>query len=346
MPVLASDLVGQVLNDRYEILALDREELLGNVFVGLDRQAGLRVSLKILHPHLTEDSSRFKRFGREITNTWMVSQQNTVEVLDWGQDDALHFLVLEFLRSRTLEEELAEGAMPIDRAVGIAVQIARAIGAAHQEGIVHRALGPNNVLLLENAVDGDFVKVRDFGLSKLEKVDDEETGLTTQNTRVGNAEYMPPEYIRTGEYHMKGDLYAVGALLHHMIAGRPPFTGATLDVLQAHVDQDPPSLRAAVPSVPEWLDRLVTDLLQKAPESRPGAYRVVQIFETGMGSSLEAPDLYPIDADGEIVLPTGPPRVAIALGVALLLGLLFALVAIGVIVLIAGVLVLRGAGYL
>lgn len=344
MPVLPSDLVGRILNDRYELLALSREELLGNVYDGMDRQAGIRVSVKVLHPHLTEDSSRFKRFAREITNTWMVSQPNTVEVVDWGQDDSLHFLVLEYLRAHPLETELGEGAMSVERAVGIAVQIARAIGAAHQEGIVHRALGPNNVLLLENAVDGDYVKVRDFGLSKLETAEDEETGLTTQNTRVGNAEYMPPEYIRTGEYHMKGDLYALGSLLYHMLAGRPPFVGGTLEVLQAHVDGVPDPLGTHAPQTPDWLVELVGELLQKTPASRPGAYRIVQRLETGLGSSLEAPELYPLDADGEIVLPSGPPRVAIALGIALLLGLLFALVAVAVVVLIAALLVLRIAG--
>ncbi|MCA9567443.1 MAG: serine/threonine protein kinase [Myxococcales bacterium] len=346
MTVLSADVVGKVLNDRYEVLALDREELLGSVYAGLDRQAGRRVAIKVLHPHLTEDASKFKRFGREITNTWMITQQNTVEVLDWGEDGDLHYLVMEFLRAHTLEEELKDGPMPVERAVRIAVQIARAIGAAHQEGIVHRALAPSNVLLLDNAVDGaDFVKVRDFGLSKLEKVDDEDTGLTTQNTRVGNAEYMAPEYIKTSTYHTKGDLYALGALLYQMVAGKPPFTGPTLDVLQAHVGKDPDPLSKHAEGVPEWLDALVAGTLAKKPEERPGAYRIVQMLETGMGSSLEPPALYPLDVNGDFVVPTGPPRVAMALGVALLVGLGAALVMIGVIVLIAALFVLRSAGY-
>jgi serine/threonine-protein kinase len=345
MPALAADVIGHVLNQRYEVLAVEREELLGSVFAGMDRQQGQRVAIKILHPHLTEDSSRFKRFGREITNTWMITQQNTVEVVDWGQDDDRHYLVMEYLRARTLEEVLAaEGALGVDRAVRIAVQVARAIGAAHQEGIVHRALAPTNVLLLDNAVSDDFVKVRDFGLSKLEKVDDEDTGLTTQNTRVGNAEYMAPEYIQTSAYHTKGDLYALGALLHHMVAGRPPFTGPTLEVLQAHVGEDPPRLGSVAEGVPEWLEDVVVAMLAKKPEERPGAYRVVQMLESGVGGPLEAPDLHPLDANGEIVRPSGPSQLAVAMGVALLFGLFAGLAAIGVLVAIAAIVALRGAG--
>lgn len=345
MAVLASDVIGHVLNDRYEVLELERDELLGNVYAGLDQQAGIRVAIKILHPHLTEDTSKFKRFGREITNTWMITQKNTVEVLDWGEDDGRHYLVMEYLRAKTLEQVLEEeGALGLERSVRIAVQIARAIGAAHQEGIVHRALAPTNVLLLDNAAEGDFVKVRDFGLSKLEKLDDEDTGLTTQNTRVGNAEYMSPEYIKTSGYHTKGDLYALGALLHHMLTGTPPFSGPTLDVLQAHVSDPPPPASASAADVPEWLDALILSMLSKTPEERPGAYRVVQMLESGLGRPVVAPVLFPLDVNGNVVRPSGPPRAAILMGAALLVGLFAGLVAIGIIAVLAAIVALRGAG--
>jgi serine/threonine-protein kinase len=334
MALLTADLVGNTLANRYEILALDHEELLGAVYTANALDAGHRVSVKVLHPHLTEDREKFKRFGREITATYMVSQKNTVEVTDWGEEGDVHYLVLEYLRARPLAEELEKGPMPPDRVARIAIQIARAIGAAHQEGIVHRGLGPDNVLLLDNADGGDFVKVRDFGLSKLEKVDDEETGLTTKNTRVGNAEYMAPEYIKTSKYHTKGDLYALGALMHHMLVGKPPFTGSMLDVLSAHVGETPPKPSAANPDVPDWMDELVAALLQKTPEERPGAYRVVQTIESAVGA-IEPPPLFALDANGEIVVPAGPPTVAIALGAALLLLLLGALVVVGAIVVFA-----------
>lgn len=334
-----TDVTGRTLSDRYEIKSLDHEELLGSVFDATDLDQGRRVSVKVLHPHLVEDREKFKRFAREITNTWMVSQENTVEVVDWGDDGDAHFLVLEHLFAHTLAAELANGPLPAGRVAAIAAQIARAIGAAHQEGIVHRALTPDNVLLLDNT-DGDYVKVRDFGLSKLEKVEEEETKLTTQGTRVGNAEYMSPEYIKTSQYHMKGDLYALGALMYHMLTGAPPFTGAMMDVLGAHVDEEPapPSTRA---EVPEWLDQLVLDLLVKKPEQRPGAYRVVQRLQTGMGDQLDPPDLLPVDADGNVIRPSGPPTVAIALGVALLVITLLAVVGVGLLAVFAAIVALQ-----
>ncbi len=347
MAVLAADPIGKVLNDRYEILALDREELLGNVYVGQDRQAGHRVAVKILHPHLTEDTGKFKRFAREITNTWMINQPNTVEVLDWGQDGAFHYFVLEFLRARPLREALEEeGPFDVERAASIAAQVARAIGAAHQEGIVHRALSPNNVLLLENATHGDYVKVRDFGLSKLERSDDEDTGLTTRNTRVGNAEYMAPEYIQTSTFHTKSDIYALGALLEEMITGSPPFTGSMIEVLQAHVEQPPPAPTSRDPDLPNWTDAIVLAMLRKKPEDRPGAYRVVQMLESGVGHPIEAPALYPLDENGDFVVPSGPPKMVIALGVALVVGLILGLIFIGIIVVLAALMVLYGAGIL
>ncbi|MCB9677093.1 MAG: serine/threonine protein kinase [Alphaproteobacteria bacterium] len=333
MALLTAEITGKTLASRYEVQKLDHEELLGAVYTAKDLDSGELVSVKVLHPHLTEDREKFKRFGREITATYMVSQQNTVEVTDWGEDGELHYLVMEFLKGHTLEKELEKGPMPWERVVRIGVQIARAVGAAHQEGIVHRALGPSNILLLENAVEGDFVKVLDFGLSKLEKVeDDEETGLTTQNTRVGNAEYMAPEYIKTSKYHTKGDLYSLGALMYHMLVGKPPFTGPMLDVLSAHLSEEPVPPSQKVEGVPGWLDKLVLDLLGKTPEERPGAYRVVQQMETSFGGPLDPPDLYALDASGAVVIPEGPPKVALFLGVALLVILLGALVVVGLIV--------------
>lgn len=346
MALLTADVTGRTLADRYAITRLDHEELLGAVYEARDLQAGSLVNVKVLHPHLTEDREKFKRFGREITATWMVTQQNTVEVVDWGEDDQVHYLVLEFLKCRTLEQELAAGAMPVERVARIAAQIARAIGAAHQEGIVHRALGPTNVLLLDNAVEGDFVKVRDFGLSKLEKAEDEETGLTTQNTRVGNAEYMAPEYIKTSHYHTKGDLYALGALMFHMLTGRPPFVGKTLDVLSAHIGDKPPAPSSLKEGIPAWMDEIVLALLGKEPEIRPGAYRVVQMLETGFGDTLEAPELYAIDASGQMVVPKGPPTVAIALGIGLLVLLALALAVVAVITVAAVFIALTAVGVL
>jgi len=328
----AVEITGKTLAHRYEVLRLDHEELLGSVYTAHDADEDRLVSVKVLHPDLTEDREKFKRFGREITATYMVAQKNTVEVTDWGEDGDLHYLVMEYLFAHPLEEDLEKGPMQADRVARIGIQIARAVGAAHQEGIVHRALGPANVLLLDNAVEGDFVKVRDFGLSKLEKVEDEETGLTTQNTRVGNAAYMAPEYIKSSKYHTKSDLYALGCLMYHMLTGRPPFSGSMLELLSAHVSEDPPPPSTLVEGIPDWLEDVIMAMLQKSPEDRPGAYRVVQQIETGHGGSLDAPELYELDDEGMPIIPEGPPTLAIALGASLLVLLVLALAVVALII--------------
>ena len=124
-------------------------------------------------------------------------------VVGWGQHLDLHYLVLEHFSARSLAEELELGAMPAERAAHITAQMAAAVGAAHQEGVVHRNLSPHNVLLLNNAAEGDYVKVRDFGLSKLESGDggDENSNLTQVGARVGNTHYMAPEYIEDSAVH-------------------------------------------------------------------------------------------------------------------------------------------------
>lgn len=275
-------LLGQVLNDRYAIERVVGQEHLGCVYAGTDRQVGLPVHLKVLRPDFVNDPKRFARFGREITATWLVSHPNTVEVLDWGNHEKIHYLVTEPLDGRSLEDELAGGPLPLDLACEIAAQIAAAIGAAHQEGIVHRALAPRNVLLLGDPGDETFVKVRDFGMSKLETIEEEAeplTQTTTITTRLDDISYMAPEFLNTGNFVKKSDLFSLGALMYHMLVGEAPPVGAVVQ---------PPSAAGAA-GIPPWMDALVLDLLSPEFQQRPGAYRVVQQLEAGTGRTFGAP---------------------------------------------------------
>ncbi len=120
--------------------------------------------------------------------------------------------------------------------------------------------------------------------------------------------------------------------MFHMLTGQPPFTGSMLDVLSAHVKQAPVAPSTVVAGIPSWVDTLVVALLAKKPEGRPGAYRVVQQLEAGTGDSIRAPELHELDREGNIVVPAGPPTVAIALGLGLLVLLLLALAVVGLMV--------------
>lgn len=337
---MPSDLNGVVLRDRYQIGGLLSEELLGRVYRGRDLHRQVPVQIKVLHEHIATDEKRFGRFLREVKTTSMVRHINTIEVLDTGSDSGLHWIVMEDFPARSLEEELAlHPTLPIERVCQIAAQIAGAIGAAHQESITHRALSPRNILLLTNTRRGDFVKVRDFGLAKLEEFDtnEEASHLTEAGVRVGNTAYMAPEYIENDRYHPKGDLYALGCLMTHMLTGEPPYTGRAATILGDHVT-------AAVPhpnrkrEMPDWLDDLVVELLAKEPARRPGAYQVVARLEENLGRRLGPPAL-----DGEPGAgpdPTEPRAVPWAILTAVAAGMVLIVGALGVVAIAAVVLVM------
>ena len=294
--------IGVDLAGRFRVTDWVAEEVLGTVYRAIDLGErasapdvnGPRVRVKVLHPHLVANPEKFARFGRELTASQLVRHPNTVAVLGWGEHVGMHFLVFEDVVSQTLQEVLVNGPLAPERAASIAAQVASAVGAAHQEGVIHRNLSPHNVLLLSHAARGDYVKVRDFGLSKLDQsdTDDLATHLTQAGARVGNAQYMAPEYIEEGKVHPKGDMYAVGALLYHMLTGRPPYDGRAADVLTAHVTAPVPAPRDVRPDLPAWCDEVVGALMAKKPKERPGGYQVVKTLEDRVGHPLGPPPLH------------------------------------------------------
>lgn len=319
-------LLGQTLAGRYQVLDHAGEEMLGRVYKARDTRGGQLVNVKVLHAYLAENPEKVQRFAREITATQAVQHPGSVRVLDHGAHGDRHYLVLEYVRAQTLHDALQGGKMPVERAVWIAAQVALALDAAHEGGVVHRNLNPHAILLLENARIGDYAKVRDFGLSRLDdEVDVGGEALTAAGARIGNSAYMAPEYIENSEVSPAGDLYALGCLLYHMLTGRPPFEGKSGQVLMMHVSSEPEAPSARVSEIPAWLDRVVLHLLEKDPARRPHRGRMVAgVLEQGVGRSLAPPPLDGIDPDGEIVRAKPSPLSKNALvataAVALLLG--------------------------
>ena len=300
MKTTPPDIVGKTLGGRYEVLRALGAEGLGHNFAARDlNQDGQLFAVKAISADVGGDEETFARFGREISASLMVAHPNTVEVLDYGQEGEIRYLVSEYLVAHPLSQELAKGPLAVERVAVLAAQVAQAIGAAHHEDIVHRALSPDNVLVLENSRDGDFVKVRDFGLAKMADAQGENE-LTQTGVRLGEPAYMAPEYIQTGTFGPKADVYALGCLMFELVAGRPPYQGDRSSVLQAQVTQPAPRLSAVVPSVPAWFDALVGDLMAKEPDARPGIRAVAQRVEDGLGRPLDLPDLWPLDVEGNI----------------------------------------------
>jgi eukaryotic-like serine/threonine-protein kinase len=278
---------------RYVIQSQLREDRLGRVYLAHELPGKKLVDVKVLDPSLARDYEMFGRFGRELLATATINHPNSVQMLDFGDHRGLfHYLVLEHLEAYTLEDELREKKqLAWERVVRIAHQVAGALEAAHKEKIIHRALCPANLLLLQNA-DGDFVKIRDFGLSRLVDPDDPDApNLTAAGTRVGTAEYMAPEYISAAIVHGRGDLYALGICMYEMLVGKPPFTGMTVEVMDQQLNHEAPRVSESV-KVPAWLDDLVARLLTKDMDGRPkDAGGVVAALEKGLGAPIELPEV-------------------------------------------------------
>ena len=239
----------------------------GQVWCARDERLGREVAIKMLLPFFASDRDRVRRFADEARLAGALNHSNILAVYDVGEHGGAPFLVSERLEGETLRSRLATGVLPVEKAIAIALPVARGLAAAHARGIVHRDLKPENVFLRS---DGG-VKILDFGVAKLlpsgdaRQADPSQTG----HAIVGTAGYMAPEQITGARVDGRADLFALGVMLFEMLGGRRPFPGSsTLETLQGALSDNPPALSALNPKVPEALDTIVQRLLEKNPESR------------------------------------------------------------------------------
>jgi serine/threonine protein kinase len=251
----------------------------GEVWRATDERLDRDVAIKVLLPHLTDDPERLRRFASEARTAGALNHANILSVYDIGEHGGAPFIVCEYLEGESLRERLHAGPLPAAMAVGIALQIARGLAAAHARGIVHRDLKPENVFLRS---DGG-VKLLDFGLAKLQApAPPARPGVSNAVTGViaGTAGYMAPEQATGEEVDARADLFALGATLYEMLTGERAFRGAsTIDTLRAILTSDPPKLPASL-AVPPALAAIVTRLVAKSPNARfQSAADVAQALE-------------------------------------------------------------------
>lgn len=245
------------------------------------RPDGSLVELKLLRPELFKDGEAIRRFQREVRLLLEFEHPYLLRVLDHGTTSGGDpYLVLEHLDGQLLSEAIRAGVLPIERVRKIGAQVARVLAAAASRGIVHRGLCPEAILVC--AATGD-VRVLDFGLALAGQTDEEgeEPRLTEVGQRVGDPTYMAPEYVESFRSDARTDLYTLGVLLHELLTGDPPFSGRAMDVLDAHVNQEPTAPSALRADVPPWLDELVLSLLRKDPATRPEATAVARALVAG-----------------------------------------------------------------
>ena len=261
--------VGDVLGDRYLLVAELGGGAMGQVFVAEHLAIGMHVAIKLLKPELCRNPVFRQRFSHEAHAVAAVVHPNVARFLDVVIGDPT-FLVMEYVRGFTLAEVLqAEQQLEVPRAVAIAARLAWGLDAAHAAGVVHRDLKPANVIVAPDRERGETPKVIDFGLAKLAAAT-ANAQLTRTGQLVGTPHYMAPEQIAGREVDARADVYALGCLLYEMIAGHTPFAGAPDDVqvLYRQVHEIPQPLRRRVPEVPAALDEAVSRALAKDPRAR------------------------------------------------------------------------------
>jgi serine/threonine-protein kinase len=260
-----SVVVGELIAERYELEELVGTGGMSSVYRAHDRLLERDVALKVLHPQFTADTDYVERFRREARSVARLSHPNIVTVIDRGEQDGRQFIVFEYVRGENLKTLLQRvGPLPEEEAVRLALQIARALGFAHDNGLVHRDVKPQNVLL-----NGDGqAKVTDFGIARSLDVG----GLTQTGTVMGTSDYIAPEQARGSQVDAQSDVYSLGTVLYELLTGEVPFPGDNfVAVALRHINEPPPSVRERRPDVSPRLDAVIRRAMAKEARDRFGS---------------------------------------------------------------------------
>jgi serine/threonine-protein kinase len=292
-PHLPQDpLIGTTLAERYRIIRKIGEGGMGIVYEAEHVLIEKRVGLKVLREDFSSRLDVVERFRQEAKSASRIGHEHIIDISDFGvTHSGANFFVMELLQGHDLAEELEKGG-PLSprRTLGIVLQCAEALGAAHKKGIVHRDMKPENIFLLERKRnEEDFVKIVDFGIAKMSEV---ETGgqpgrkLTKTGMIFGTPEYMSPEQAAGKPQDHRVDVYALGIILYELLTGRVPFMGDTfMGILTQHMFEQVPPLRAANPrcNAPAEVERIVFRAVAKDPDER---YRSMEELAADLSGAL------------------------------------------------------------
>ena len=335
-------LTGKLLEQRYLI----KEKLgvggMGVVYRAEHTLMRKEMAVKVLLPQYGNFEGIKKRFHREAQSSSRLDHPGITHINDFGEtEDGLLFIAMEFLSGKSLTDVIKEEApLEIERAVRISLQLCHALSHAHTEGVVHRDLKPDNVMIVEKGDRDDLVKVLDFGIAKITQGDGSADALTEVGMVFGTPEYLSPEQAAGQTADARADLYSLGVIMYELIAGVRPFHGPTkLELIGKHINEEPKSMRKRAPDqkIPAELDDVVLHLLAKRPQDRiQNAGELFQLL-----SGLESVATGPLDLWGgntltmtnvKVVPLPRPRRTRRTLFLGLTLGFLAALVAVGALV--------------
>jgi serine/threonine-protein kinase len=308
--------VGRTLAARYRLVRRLGSGGMAVVYLARHVMIERLSAIKILRQDLGMNVSHRERFLREARAVNRINHPNIIEITDFGEDGGLVYLVMEFVEGDSLQTALQVGRFDLARSVGIALQIASALGRAHELGVIHRDLKPENVLLVSRG-GSEFAKLTDFGIAKIVDA----PAITFTEQRFGTPGYIAPEYIEGNPATAAGDLYALGVVTYQMVTGSLPFDAKVpVELLALALKADPVKPSARVDGVPADLEELILRMIARRPADRPrDAHAIRDVLESvlrrvtaGTPASLSAPAGEPPPPAGLLELAAtvvdGPPE--------------------------------------
>ncbi|MBS2029501.1 MAG: serine/threonine protein kinase [Deltaproteobacteria bacterium] len=309
--------VGDVLGT-YELVDELGQGSMGHVFLAKHTKLGRQVAIKVLRPEHAQNDELVRRFFQEAQAVNQINHEHIVQILDFAQEPAASggrvYCVMELLTGASLTQVLKAGPIPLSRLLPLVAQVARALDAAHQRGVVHRDIKPDNIFVMQKPDGRSLAKVLDFGVAKSTGT---QVTITQSGTVVGTPTYMSPEQAASLEVDHRSDIYALGTVLYEALAGAPPFTSQAFGQLVVQIiTHKPPPLESVTPGgepIPEGLSTLVARCLEKEAEARPQTMGEVAVVLESLSRDASA----------------GPPTPRKAGRTPLMLGGLGAVAAIG-----------------
>ncbi len=269
------DLVGQLVEDRYQVEALLGAGGMGSVYRARHIKLGREVAIKVLHDHFLQDPVMVERFDREAAIAAKLDHQNLIRVIDVGETATKQkLMVLELARGTSLGELIAQGPMAPSRIVRLVTQLLAGLDHAHAAGLVHRDLKPDNIIVELDDHGEEVPKIVDFGIAVLREDLDPSTRpdalrrLTVSGLVLGTPQYMAPEQARGTALDPRCDLFALGVIMYELLAGTLPFDGTGVDVAIANLSKDPPAIGVRAPGV--TVDPLLEEFMRRLMARRAG----------------------------------------------------------------------------
>lgn len=257
------DMIGRVIKDRYKLIDERGRGSFATVYVARDTENNHIYAVKVMHLELSNDGELLARFQREAHILLNLSDPHIVRIVDYGNDNNMHFIVMDYVDGQNLKYHMiTQGRMEPLRALNYARQIAEGLETANRQGVVHRDIKPQNILINSR----DAVKITDFGLARSR----ETVTLTQSNVFMGTAYYISPEQAESGRSaDTRSDLYSVATVLFEMLAGTPPFEGDTaVDIVIKHMNEKVPSICRIRHDLPIEMDYFMQKAMAKSPNDR------------------------------------------------------------------------------